>query len=115
LQLCSNSGELVVTLDNAIDADKNEFMKTLINKISASDKIMDIRSFYMQNKAKIDDYKTFGAQMYDFAIDSGIISDPKLMVKMSDIVYQMNLVVNPEIQFFAMICIMFDSIHHGIK
>lgn len=61
LQLCSNSGELVVTLDSTIDADKDEFMRLLVKKVSESSNIMDVRSFYMQNKAKIDDYKTFGA------------------------------------------------------
>lgn len=58
---------------------------------------MDIRSFYMQNKSKVDDYKILGAQLYDYVIDNNIVTNSKAILKMSDIIYQMNLVVNPEI------------------
>ena len=58
---------------------------------------MDIRSFYMQNKSKVDDYKILGAQLYDYVIDNSIVTNSKVILKMSDIIYQMNLVVNPEI------------------
>lgn len=58
---------------------------------------MDIRSFYMQNKSKVDDYKILGAQLYDYVIDNSIVTNSKAILKMSDIIYQMNLVVNPEI------------------
>ena len=58
---------------------------------------MDIRSFYMQNRSKVDDYKILGAQLYDYVIDNSIVTNSKAILKMSDIIYQMNLVVNPEI------------------
>lgn len=51
----------------------------------------------MQNKSKVDDYKILGAQLYDYVIDNSIVTNSKAILKMSDIIYQMNLVVNPEI------------------
>ena len=108
LQLCSNSGTLTVNLSQVVESDQNNLLVQLVKKIKSAQKIMDIRSFYMQNKSKVDDYKILGAQLYDYVIDNSIVTNSKAILKMSDIIYQMNLVVNPEIQFFALVCLIYE-------
>lgn len=113
LQLCCNTGELIVKLNQAVDKDKDDLLSTLIQKIKDTAKVLDIRQYYMSEKSKIDDYKVLGADLFNYAIDNNLIVDPKYIIKMSDLVYQMNLVVNPEIQFFALICLIQKSYHQN--
>lgn len=105
LQLCCASGKLVVKMNQAAQVEKTNFLDELMEKIKTTSKVLEIRQFYFANKAKIDDYKTFGGELYNHVIDNQLVDDPKVILRMSDIIYQMNLVVNPEIQFFALICL----------
>lgn len=92
-------------MGNIVNSDRAAFLDELVKKIQATSKVIDIREFYFANKSKIDDYKTFGAQLFEHLLDNKIIDDPRCILKMSDMIYQMNLVVNPEIQFFALVCL----------
>lgn len=111
LQFCCNSGELKVKMGNIVNSDRAAFLDELLKKIRETSKVMEIREFYFANKSKIDDYKTFGAQLFEHLLDNKIIDDPRCILKMSDIIYQMNLVVNPEIQFFALVCLVQAVLH----
>lgn len=111
LQFCCNTGKLVANLDNVVDEERESLLNSLIEKIKNSSKIMDIRSFYLQQKSKISDYKTLGAELTEKAIDNKLLDDARAILKASDINYQMNLVVNPEIQFFALVCLIFGACH----
>lgn len=111
LQFCCNSGKLVVKLNDVANEEMNTLVDDLLAKVKSSSKIMDIRSFYLQQKQKITDYKVVGAELVDKAIDRKLLDDPRAILKASDIMYQMNLVVNPEIQFFALVCLLFGVCH----
>lgn len=111
LQLCSNSGELTVKLNQAANIEKDSFLNDIASKIQTSSSVLDIRQFYISQKSKIDDFKTFGSDLFNQIVDRGLINDPRIILKMSDIIYQMNLVVNPEIQFFALVCLIQASLH----
>ena len=111
LQFCCNSGKLVVKLNDVANEEMNTLVDDLLAKVESSSKIMDVRSFYLQQKQKIIDYKVVGAELVDKAIDRKLLDDPRAILKASDIMYQMNLVVNPEIQFFALVCLLFGACH----
>lgn len=111
LQFCCGSGKLVVKMNEASAKAENDFLDLLMKKISESSSVLDIRQFYLHNKGNITDYKTTAGELFNRAIDEGIVVDPSLVLKMSDIIYQMNLVVNPEIQFFALVCLVEKAFH----
>lgn len=110
LQLCCNSGKLVVKMNQVVDVEKESLLHDLIEKMKATDKVLDIRQFYMSQKSKIDDYKVLAGDLFNAVVDQHLVNDTRVILKMSDIIYQMNLVVNPEIQFFALICLIQTSI-----
>ena len=110
LQLCCNSGKLVVKMNQVVDVEKESLLHDLIEKMKATDKVLDIRQFYMSQKSKIDDYKVLAGDLFNVVVDQHLVNDARVILKMSDIIYQMNLVVNPEIQFFALICLIQTSI-----
>lgn len=111
LQICCNSGKLIVKLNEASSRAENDFIDILLAEIRKNSKIMEVRQLYLHNKQSIDDFKTTAGELFNKAIDEKIVGDARAILKMSDIIYQMNLVVNPEIQFFALVCLIHGACH----
>lgn len=103
LQFCSNTGELVVKLDKIANSEKVELAKEIVQKAVSGTDMLDLRKFYMMNKEKIADYTTFATDVYNYAIDSGTVVDPKGILKMTDILFQLNQVIDKESQFFGLV------------
>lgn len=102
LQDSCSSGELVVTESASSKVNRN-FVKELLAKVVSSTDMLSLREFYIQSKSNIDDYRTFAGIVFDEAISGGIVKNPDSILAMSDIIYQMNVVIDPEIQFFALL------------
>jgi DNA polymerase III delta prime subunit len=102
LQSSCSTGDLVVEKagNGTEDAD---LANAIIEKAFSSEGILDVRKFYLQEKSKIDDYRTLAGTIFNRVLDSGKVSDPRTILKASDIIYQMNVVIDPEIQFFALL------------
>lgn len=102
LQASCASGELVVT-KSANHSANESFVSELMEKVKSSEDLLALREFYLQSKSKIDDVKAFSSIIFGEAIARGMIMHPAAVLKMSDIIYQMNVVIDPEIQFFALL------------
>ena len=102
LQASCSTGELIVTESTSQNVNKS-FLSELLEKTTNSDNLLQLREFYIQSKSKIDDYKVFGGVVFNEVINRGIVTHPETVLKMSDIIYQMNVVIDPEIQFFALL------------
>lgn len=103
LQFCSSSGELVVKLKSVANAGQDEFLKELVDKTLNSNSIFEARQFYMHNKDAISDYVEFGSSLFNYVVGHGILSSPDAILKMTDLLYQLNLVIDKEVGFFAMV------------
>lgn len=103
LQFCCSSGELVVNLNNVAESEKTELLDAIIDKIKTSSNILDVRKFYMSEKEKISDYVDFGSSLYKYAIDKGIVSDLNGILKMTDLLFQLNTVIDKESGFFGLL------------
>ena len=116
LQSSCSSGKLVVSKTAMADAERDSFLKELCERCVASTtsaNILDLRQFYLDSKDKIDDYRTVGAQLIDYAVDNGFLHDKATILRVANIYYQMNVVVDPEIQFFAMLVSMASQPKQG--
>ena len=102
LQTSCSTGELIVTESTSQNVNKS-FLSELIEKTTNVGNLLQLREFYIQSKSKIDDYRVFGGVVFNEVINRGIITHPETVLKMSDIIYQMNVVIDPEIQFFALL------------
>ena len=105
LQASCSTGELIVTESASHNVNKS-FLTELIEKTINSENLLKLREFYIQSKSKIDDYKVFSSEVFNEVINKGLIKHPDTVLKMSDIIYQMNVVIDPEIQFFALLTLL---------
>jgi DNA polymerase III delta prime subunit len=103
LQGSCSSGKLVVNANAMVDAERTNFIKDLVSKCVTEKNILNVRKFYIANKDKIDDYKTFASDIFNYVIDNGVVSDKTTILKLANVFYQLNTVIDPEIQFFAML------------
>ena len=100
---CCSSGELIVS-SKVTDNDFNkDLVKAIVDKAINTEDILEVRKFYIQNKNKIDDYLRLSSEIFNYVMDNGIIKDRAKILRLSNIIYQLNIVVDKEIQFFNLI------------
>lgn len=100
---CCSSGELIVS-SKVTDNDHNkDLVKEIVDKAINTEDILEVRKFYIQNKNKIDDYLKLSSEIFNYVIDNGIVKDRSKILRLSNIIYQLNIVVDKEIQFFNLI------------
>ena len=113
LQISCSSGELVVS-DSLVNSSSNEnFLIDMIDRIKTSKNLLDLRQYYISNKSKISDYKEFSSLLFNYVLDNNMIANPDMVLRMSNIIYQMNIVIDPEIQFFTLITILNKELKNG--
>ena len=78
-------------------------LNEIVDKAINTDDVLEVRKFYIQNKNKIDDYLRLSSEIFNYVMDSGIVRDRAKILRLSNIIYQMNIVVDKEIQFFNFI------------
>lgn len=104
LQNCCSTGTLVVT--ETVSAADSTFLDELIQKCRIEKNVLELRKFYISNKSRISDYLTFSSDLFNWLLDGGIVTDRDVILKMSNIIYQMNLVIDREICFFSLMTLL---------
>lgn len=108
MQTYCSTGTLIVP--ESISTSDKSFMSELIDKVKTEKDILALRQFYITNKSKIEDYLTFSSELFNYLLDNGILKDKDVIVKMSNMIYQMNLVIDKEITFFGMMTMLNKSL-----
>lgn len=103
LQLSCSNGKLVISDSVVVESKKTEFIKELIGKVKSEKNILNVRKYYIQNKDMIPDFVVFAGDVFNYVVENSLLSDREIIVKLSDILYQMNQVIDKEISFFAFI------------
>ena len=103
LQFCCSSGELVVNLNKVADSEKNEVIESIVKDIASGKNLIEVRKEYLTKKDKINDYVEAGSVLYNYVIDNGIVSDLDGILKMTDILFYMNTVIDKEANFFGLV------------
>jgi len=103
LQFCCSSGELVVNLSRVAESEKNELLDSIVDKLRSSSSMLEVRKFYLAEKDKISDYVEFGSLLYKHVIDHGIVVDLDGILKMTDLLFQLNTVIDKESGFFGLL------------
>ena len=103
LQLCCNSGELVVKLNAIVNSEKEDFVKEVVSKTLSESNILGVRQFYIKNKERLGDFIEGGSLLFNYVCDNGIVIDPEGILKLTDLLYQLNVVVDKEPTYFGML------------
>lgn len=101
LQLCCNSGSLVVKLNRVANGDKEELLQQIVELARTSQQLLDVRRFYLANKDKVGDYVVFGSELYNYAIDHDLVTEDGVLV-LTEQMYELNVVVDKESYIFGM-------------
>ena len=103
LQLCCNSGELVVKLNAIVNSEKEDFVKEVVSKTLSESNILGVRQFYIKNKERLGDFIEGGSLLFNYVCDNGIVTEPEGILKLTDLLYQLNVVVDKEPTYFGML------------
>ena len=103
LQFCCNSGELIVNLNKVADSEKNEVIESIVKSIKAGKNLIEIRKEYLAKKDSINDYVDAGSALYNYVIDNGLVVDLDGILKMTDLLFYMNSVIDKEANFFGLV------------
>ena len=86
LQFCSNSGELVVKLSNAVNSEARDIVKSIVDSALSESNLLSVRQFYLQSKDKLNDYIVAGSDVFNYAVDKGIV-DADGVLKLTDLLF----------------------------
>ena len=103
LQFCCSSGELVVNLNKVAESEKNELIDAIVDKLKTTNSMLEVRKFYLSEKDKISDYVEFGSVLFKHVVDNGIVVDLDGILKMTDLLFQLNTVIDKESGFFGLL------------
>lgn len=103
LQFCCSSGELVVNLSKVAESEKNELIDAIVDKLKTTNSMLEVRKFYLSEKDKISDYVEFGSVLFKYVVDNGIVVDLDGILKMTDLLFQLNTVIDKESGFFGLL------------
>lgn len=111
LQASTTTGKLITTKSAVAESDKNTFISELIDVLKKSkDKPLEVRKFYIANKERVSDFQAFSSELYNYVLDNEVVSDYKTVMRMSDILFQMNQAIDKEIQFYNLVVTIAASI-----
>ena len=102
MQFCSSSGKLVVKLNAIVNSEKDDFIKDIVDKTISLPNILDVRKFYLANKSKLVDFIEGASLLFNYVVDNDLV-DSDGILKLTDLVYQENVVVDKEPTFFGML------------
>lgn len=103
LQICCNSGTLVVKLNAIINNGKDDFLKELVDIVINEKNLLNVRSFYLKNKDKLGDFVDATANIFNYVIDNNIVTNADGILKLADLMYYINQVVDKESMFFGVL------------
>ena len=104
LQQSCASGKLIVNKNVVSTDSSNSFVKDLVEKMQEESNILNIRKFMAQNKEKIPDPVSFASELFNYVLDKGIVTDVDKILKMTDKLYQLNMVIDKETGLFGLVC-----------
>lgn len=102
LQFCCNTNELIVKINSIINSEKEDFIRLIVKQLLVAKNILDIRKYYLQEKKKIEDYIESGSLLFNYVVDNNLINEDGIL-KLSDQLYYLNIVVDKEPIFFGML------------
>jgi DNA polymerase III delta prime subunit len=103
LQFCSSSGELVVDLKDSDEADASNIISMLVEQLHKSKNMLEARKLYMTKKDCIVDFTALGSALFKHVVEQEIVVDLDGIMKMSDMLYQLNVVIDKEAGFFGLL------------
>lgn len=108
LQSCCATGELVPNEAFAGKTSSARFLDEIVDMVldNKAD-LLKIREFYLGKKSEIPDYAILASDLFRKILDEKlVVIDKSIIIKLADIVYQINMAVDKEVSFFQFLTVM---------
>lgn len=86
-----------------MNSEKEDFVKEVVSKTLSESNILGVRQFYIKNKERLGDFIEGGSLLFNYVCDNGIVTEPEGILKLTDLLYQLNVVVDKEPTYFGML------------
>lgn len=108
LQGCCSSGSLKIVDGAVSEIERMKFVSDLTSYIfENSSNILGIRQFYLKNKDKISDYEDMAGEIFKHVLSlDNVVLEKDVVIKLADVLYQMNSVIDKEISFFQFVTVL---------
>ena len=109
LQSCCVSGKLVIDQEAIAQNNKTEFTDEVIDMATTGKDLLKIREYYTKRKTDISDFAVFASEIFKRVLDLGEKFkelNKDVIIKLADVIYQMNLTVDKEVSFFQFITVL---------
>ena len=110
LQKCCSSGELIIPEIVSVDI---SFIDELITKCKTETNLLNLRQFYISNKMKVPDFIKTSSDIFNYVLDNNLIENCDYILYLSNLIYQMNLVIDKEVSFFSFITYLNKILKNG--
>lgn len=102
LQFCSSTGELIVKLNAIVNSEREAFVEDIVKRTLEAKSILDVRKHYLHEKEKLGDFVEGGSLLFNYVADNDLV-DCDGILKLTDLLYQLNVVVDKEPTYFGML------------
>lgn len=82
-------------------------IKDLLSDIECKKSLLDIRRNYMKNLGKSGDYVNLASDLYVHLLENNVVAAPEHLQRLAHAIFELNMVVDKEIAFFGMVCIIY--------
>ena len=88
-------------------------MKELVDKTATESNLLNVRQFYLKSKDALGDMIEAGSLLFNYVVDNEVVKDTKTILKLTDLLYQLNVCVDKEPTFFGMLVAIKEEIMKG--
>lgn len=104
-QICSDKLNFDSDLQ-VVATSTSKALTTIMTDIKNKKSLVDIRKNYIKTMGKSGDYLNLSSDLFIYLLEHNIVVNPEHLQKLAHTIYEINMVVDKEIAFFSMICIL---------
>ena len=85
------------------DAEKESFTAEIVKKTLEAKNLLEVRQYYVKCKSELSDYIDGASQLFNYVLDNNIVTSPEGVLRLTDLLYQLNMVVDKEPTYFGIL------------
>lgn len=110
LQMCCNSGTLVVEKNVVSNSSSDDLTEEIVKRTLAANDLLSVRKFYLGKKDQLGDLVEAGSKLFNYVADNDLATSDGIL-RLSDMLYALNVVVDKEPTYFGMLTALRKHMH----
>lgn len=102
LQMCCNSGALVVEKNVVSNSGASDMTADVVKAALEARDLLSVRQMYLGKKEQLGDLVEAGSHLFNYIADNDLVSADGVL-RLADMLYALNVVVDKEPTYFGML------------